>query len=236
MPNSYLPPMSYQTGLNDLRYSPTGATYRPSTPIKPVAGVSDTSFLDQYGESYKGRSKPMSGDSKPTNYLGLAAGGLGLLGGLFGATKSRTLNESEFDYDPSRKADTRFKDLTDWNSDSNKQMFGQSMRLAGNLTPGADSLMAPIKGAGGGYLGSAAIAMQKAKGLAADSANSAFENWGKNIINNEGNASRYLGLEYERAKTQKEDYMAYQERQQSNQQDMWGEVANLGGTLLGMFV
>jgi hypothetical protein len=183
-----------------------------------------------------GWKKDSSAAPHETNWGGVAAGGLGMLAGMIGGSHSSNYSEKDFDFDPNRTAEKRFNELTDVNSETNKGLFGRYMRLAGNSTPGKDTLMAPVRSAGGGYMGSAAIAMQKANELSSKGRNDAFEGWTNAVVSNEGNASRYLGLEYERAQKQNEGYMGYQQRQEANSQDMWGEVANLGGSLLGMFL
>lgn len=165
---------------------------------------------------------------------GLGAG-LGILGAYFG-TQSPGFKKGDFNSDPDYLAKKRYTELIDPNSDSNKTLLGKYMRIAGNATPGKDTLMAPIRAAGGGYLGSAAIAAQQAKGLSQKGQENAFEGWTNAVIGNEQNASKYLGLEYERGMNEEQGWMKYQEDESKNKQDMWGDVSELGGTLLGMFL
>lgn len=206
-----------------LGFNPTMSAPR----LSPVAGGAD--FSTKFGDTYGGG----------TNWGGVAkagAGALGMLAGLIGGTSHPNYTKEDFNYDPEQKANKRYNELIDPNSQSNQGLLGKYMRIAGNAAPGKDTLMAPVRAAGGGYLGSAAIAAQQAKGIAGKASNDAFEGWTNAVIGNEANASRYLGLEYDRASKENEGYMKWKESQDSNSQDAWSEISNVGGSLLGMFL
>ena len=165
----------------------------------------------------------------------VAGAGLGLLSGVLGSKSIPDYNKEDFDYDPENTARKRYEELTDENSAYNKGLLGKYMRIAGNSTPGKDTLMAPIRASGGGYMGSAAIAAQQAKGLSEKGRNDAFEGWTSAVIGNEGNASRYLGLDYQKEQYGNEAWNKSRQRSDENDADIWGSAADMGGTLLGMF-
>jgi hypothetical protein len=163
----------------------------------------------------------------------VAGAGVGLLSAYLGDQATKEYTEADFDYDPERLAKKRYQELTDDNSNFNKGLLGKYMRIAGNSTPGKDTLMAPIRAAGGGYMGSAAIAAQQAKGLSEKGRNDAFEGWTSAVIGNEGNASRYLGLEYDRGKYVNQGVMGSKLNKDSNRADMYAEGSKFGFGMAG---
>ena len=212
-----------------MPYMPYRST--PSALPKPNPTKVQTDSSSFAGDMIKGAV----GGSGLGPWGAVAGAGLGLLSGILGSKSIPDYDREDFDYDPDDTAKKRYKELTDENSTYNKGLLGKYMRIAGNSTPGKDTLMAPIRAAGGGYMGSAAIAAQQAKGLSEKGRNDAFEGWTSAVIGNEGNASRYLGLDYQKEQYGNEAWNKSRQRSDENDADIWGSAADVGGTLLGMF-
>lgn len=127
--------------------------------------------------------------------FGIVTGGLGLLGSAIGLGRSSRTRNMDFTVDPNFRALDRYSELTNPDSPYNRRSFGLMRRLAEDAGPSSDSLMnlAAAQGIGGSsYLG-----LQQGRAYsdrARESALNSFENY---MINNEANAARYLGMDYD---------------------------------------
>ena len=175
----------------------------------------------------KNMPEPRSG--KGFNY-GAAAGGLLGAAGLFGSLFSRP-KESDFDYDPSRRAISRYYDLINPQSAYWRNMYSVTGKQFANAAPSTMSLLSLARAGGAGYGSANAIANQQAQAYNREGMGQAADYLERAQGQAEGQASQYLGMEYDRARTQT---MGYQ--QAKGDDNFFDQLTGLGGGLLSLFL
>lgn len=187
------------------------------------------------------------GNHKETNDGGgtsvgdyLKTGGASLLtlvGGLgaFGSTR-KTRGSSDFDYDPQRRALTRFNELSNMDSPYWQTLMKKYNHLFSSAQPTIDTLTGFNKSAGISDAGATNIAYQQSKAQVARTQEKVGDAVTNQFLNSENLAQGYLQLESDRAKTQNENYESYLSNQNASEGDFFSNLLTGGVSLLSKFV
>ena len=133
-------------------------------------------------------------------YAGAGAGILGLVGGglnLFGPGGS-----PNFDYDPSKRALARYTELSNINSPYWRGMMKHYSSIISKAAPTIDTLYGFNKSAGIDSQSATALATKKADQYSGQVQDKARESVMEQFLRTEDTASKYLGMESDRAKTE----------------------------------
>ena len=166
-----------------------------------------------------------------SGYVGL---GMTLAGGWLGATQDRS--KGSFDYDPQKRALGRYKELTDPNSQYWRNIKKYHSEVAAEGSATMNTLTGFAKAGGMSEQGASSLGFNQARANETRVREGVSKGIFQQFLATEGQAAGYLGMEYDRSKT--EYSLREQDRLRAEQEsgEFAGDLFKSGASLLSLFI